>query len=76
VAEDELKLPVSGPVLINVGSVGQPRDGDPRAAYGLLDMARKTIRLRRVVYDIAGAQQRILDAGLPARLADRLAKGQ
>jgi hypothetical protein len=39
-------------------------------------MTRKTIRLRRVVYDIAGAQQRILDAGLPARLADRLAKGQ
>jgi predicted phosphodiesterase len=75
-ADDEMKLPVSGPVLINVGSVGQPRDGDPRAAYGLLDMTRKTIRLRRVVYDIAGAQARILDAGLPPRLADRLAKGQ
>ncbi|MEO8482607.1 MAG: metallophosphoesterase family protein [Acidobacteriota bacterium] len=75
-ADDELSLPATGPALINVGSVGQPRDGDPRAAYGLLDMTRKTIRLRRVVYDVAGAQQRILGAGLPAWLAHRLAKGQ
>jgi diadenosine tetraphosphatase ApaH/serine/threonine PP2A family protein phosphatase len=75
-AEDELTLPATGPVLINVGSVGQPRDGDPRAAYGLLDLRRKTIRLRRVPYDIAGAQQRILGAGLPVWLAQRLAKGQ
>ncbi len=75
-AEDELKLPATGPVLINVGSVGQPRDGDPRAAYGLLDMATNTIRLRRVVYDVAGAQQDIREAGLPVRLAERLAKGQ
>jgi len=75
-ADDELSLPVTGPALINVGSVGQPRDGDPRAAYGVLDMTRKTIRLRRVAYDVAGAQQRILGAGLPAWLAHRLAKGQ
>lgn len=75
-AEDELSLPATGPALINVGSVGQPRDGDPRAAYGLLDMARKAIRLRRVAYDVAGAQRRILEAGLPAWLAHRLAKGQ
>jgi predicted phosphodiesterase len=75
-ADDELALPATGPALINVGSVGQPRDGDPRAAYGLLDVDRKTIRLRRVPYDVAGAQQRILGAGLPAWLAHRLAKGQ
>ncbi len=75
-ADDELNLPVTGPALINVGSVGQPRDGDPRAAYGLLDMTRKTVQLRRVGYDVAGAQRRILDAGLPAWLAHRLAKGQ
>ena len=49
-------LPIAGPVLINVGSVGQPRDGDPRAAYGLLDLERTGIRLRRVVYDVKGAQ--------------------
>jgi diadenosine tetraphosphatase ApaH/serine/threonine PP2A family protein phosphatase len=74
--EDELALPESGPALINVGSVGQPRDGDPRAAYGILDMTRHTLRLRRVEYDIAGAQSRIRDAGLPMWLAIRLERGQ
>ena len=74
--EDEFQLPVDGRVLLNVGSVGQPRDGDPRAAYGILDMERLTIRLRRVSYDVAGAQARILAAGLPAVLASRLERGQ
>jgi diadenosine tetraphosphatase ApaH/serine/threonine PP2A family protein phosphatase len=74
--EDEYGLPHEGPALINVGSVGQPRDGDPRAAYGIVDFDRRTIRLRRVIYDIRGAQKKILDAGLPAFLALRLAKGQ
>jgi diadenosine tetraphosphatase ApaH/serine/threonine PP2A family protein phosphatase len=75
-AEDEYALPRSGPALINVGSVGQPRDGDPRAAYGILDAERRTIRLRRVMYDIRGAQKKIIEAGLPAFLALRLQKGQ
>ena len=75
-AEDELLLPRRGPALINVGSVGQPRDGDSRAAYGLLDLDKMTIRMRRVTYDIAGAQRHILDAGLPAWLAIRLERGQ
>lgn len=74
--DDELTLPKEGPVLVNVGSVGQPRDGDPRAAYGLLDMKRRRLRLRRVDYDIAGAQAAILSAGLPRWLADRLALGE
>jgi len=59
-----------------VGSVGQPRDGDPRAAYGILDIERNTIQLRRVDYDIPAAQRRIMSAGLPAWLALRLEKGQ
>ena len=75
-ADDELALPRTGPALINVGSVGQPRDGDPRAAYGLLDLERATIRMRRVPYDIGGAQARILQAGLPPWLAHRLSRGQ
>jgi diadenosine tetraphosphatase ApaH/serine/threonine PP2A family protein phosphatase len=75
-AEDELALPTSGPALINIGSVGQPRDGDPRAAYGVLDVTRHTLRLRRVTYDIAGAQARIIKAGLPEWLALRLERGQ
>jgi len=74
--DGELQLPESGPALINVGSVGQPRDGDPRAAYGVVDLKRGTISLRRVPYDIQAAQRRIRDAGLPAWLATRLERGQ
>ena len=74
--DDVLALPRSGQALINVGSVGQPRDGDPRAAYGILDAEALTLRLRRVEYDIVGAQNRILDAGLPPWLAARLERGQ
>ena len=70
------KLPATGPALINVGAVGQPRDRDPRAAYGLLDFDRGVIELRRVAYDIAAAQRSIRQAGLPDWLADRLAEGQ
>jgi diadenosine tetraphosphatase ApaH/serine/threonine PP2A family protein phosphatase len=73
---DELKLPISGPVLLNVGSVGQPRDGDPRAAYGLLNQEQGLIRLRRVAYDVKAAQDAILKAGLPPWLAIRLERGQ
>jgi predicted phosphodiesterase len=75
-AQDEMRLPASGPALINVGSVGQPRDGDPRAAYGLMDLDKGTIRLRRTVYDVQGAQKKIMKAGLPQWLALRLEKGQ
>ena len=75
-APEELTLPRTGPALINVGSVGQPRDNDPRAAYGLLDLDRMTIRMRRTFYDVAGVQERILKAGLPAWLAMRLERGQ
>jgi diadenosine tetraphosphatase ApaH/serine/threonine PP2A family protein phosphatase len=74
--DDEMRLPATGPALINVGSVGQPRDGDARAAYGVLDLARGTIRLRRAVYDVQGAQRRIMAAGLPQWLALRLERGQ
>lgn len=62
--------------LINVGSVGQPRDGDPRAAYVIYDMAANTVELRRVPYDIAAAQKLIAAAGLPERAAARLAQGR
>lgn len=58
---------------INTGSVGQPRDGDWRAAYAIYDSTAKTIELRRIPYDLAQAQEKILKAGLPERLAERLA---
>ena len=62
-------------VLMNVGSVGQPRDEDPRAAYGLVDTDLEIASIRRVHYDIAGVQQKIRDAGLPEVLANRLSLG-
>jgi predicted phosphodiesterase len=62
--------------FVNVGSVGQPRDGNPRAAYVIYDLEEGTIELRRLDYDIPKAQQKILAAGLPERLATRLALGK
>jgi len=64
-----------GRTMINPGSVGQPRDGDPRAAYAWLDSATAAVELRRVVYDLATTQQRMRSRGLPEILAERLAYG-
>jgi diadenosine tetraphosphatase ApaH/serine/threonine PP2A family protein phosphatase len=62
--------------LLNPGSVGQPRDGDPRAAYLLLDLDAQTAAFRRVEYDIGRTQAQMAEAGLPEALALRLAVGQ
>jgi diadenosine tetraphosphatase ApaH/serine/threonine PP2A family protein phosphatase len=62
--------------LINVGSVGQPRDGDPRAAFGIYNTEGAALTLRRVAYPVQEAQRRIQNAGLPASLANRLAIGR
>jgi predicted phosphodiesterase len=62
--------------FVNVGAVGQPRDNNPKAAYVVYDMDEGTIELRRLDYDIAGAQAKIRAAGLPERLAERLAYGR
>lgn len=63
------------PYLINPGSVGQPRDGDPRAAYAIYDPEARTVEFRRTQYDILSAQSKIRDAGLPEALAERLQFG-
>ena len=65
-----------GEWLLNPGSVGQPRDGDARAAWLLLDLETWTAEWRRVEYDVQGAQAAILAAGLPESLAERLEYGQ
>lgn len=62
--------------LLNPGSVGQPRDGDPRAAYAILDLAAGTMTWQRVAYDIPAVQTAMRAVGLPLRLIDRLARGQ
>jgi len=62
--------------FVNVGAVGQPRDNNPKAAYVIYDTVENTIELRRVDYDIAKAQRKVIEAGLPERLAERLAFGR
>ena len=73
---EEIKVNMNHKYLVNVGSVGQPRDGDPRSAFVTFDTDEKLLRLHRVEYDIQSAQQKILKAGLPERLALRLAVGR
>jgi len=62
--------------IINVGSVGQPRDGDPRASFALADFEEKTFELVRVSYDVRSCQEKIIAAGLPKFLASRLGVGR
>ena len=69
-------LPVPGPALVNPGSVGQPRDGDPDASYGIWDVEADLFEFRRVPYDRSRAQRAILEAGLPPRFATRLDFGR
>jgi len=61
--------------LLNPGSVGQPRDGDPRAAYLFLDLDARRASFRRVEYDVERTQREMRDAGLPELLAARLELG-
>jgi predicted phosphodiesterase len=62
--------------IINTGSVGQPRDGDPRSAYGIYNQDDSLFTLKRIPYNIKRAQKKILEAGLPQSLALRLAAGR
>ena len=75
---DEYELPLRSGLryLLNPGSVGQPRDGDWRAAFALYDQARALFTWRRLPYDVAKTQGRIRRAGLPDFLADRLHQGR
>jgi diadenosine tetraphosphatase ApaH/serine/threonine PP2A family protein phosphatase len=71
-----LSLDEDGRYLVNCGSVGQPRDGDWRAAYAILDTDARTLTIFRVDYDLATAQSKIVAAGLPDILAQRLGMGR
>lgn len=62
--------------FVNIGSVGQPRDGDWRACYAIYDLESRMIVFRRVEYDIATTQEKILAAGLPPMLAERIQEGR
>lgn len=71
-----LKLSPDNKYLINIGSVGQPRDNDPRACYVILDTDRRSIRYRRVEYDIEKTQSKMRKAMLPDFLVERIAVGR
>lgn len=71
----KIKFEPGNRYMINPGSVGQPRDGDPRAAFGLFDRDASTFSFKRVEYDIEKAQKKIIEAGLPTFLAERLGEG-
>ncbi len=73
---DVLVLQKGKRYLINVGSVGQPRDGDWRSAYCIYDTNDGELQLRRIAYDLPAAQAAIIEAGLPRKLAERLAVGR
>ncbi len=68
-------LQLDGRAILNPGSVGQPRDGDPRASYAIFEPEKNTWQNFRVDYDIKGVQKRIIKAGLPRNHAIRLASG-
>jgi predicted phosphodiesterase len=74
-AGGSIQLEPEGRYLINPGSIGQPRDRDPRASYMTYDSQRRIVRWYRIPYPIPAAQRRIVKAGLPHPLADRLAVG-
>jgi diadenosine tetraphosphatase ApaH/serine/threonine PP2A family protein phosphatase len=75
-ARYRLPIDAGAKYLVNCGAVGQPRDGDPRAAFGTLDTNTRTLTVVRVSYDVAVAQGKIIAAGLPEVLAQRLAIGR
>jgi len=70
------KRAVADGVVVNPGSVGQPRDGDPDAGYAVLDTQTGEVDLRRVAYDVDRVSEAVADAGLPERTAARLYKGE
>jgi len=76
VRQTSYRIPQGVRTLLNPGSVGQPRDKDPRASFAWWDQASASVHFERVAYDVEGARQNILDAGLPAILGDRLRDGR
>ncbi len=75
-SETVLEMKPGSKYLVNPGSVGQPRDGDPRAAYAIVDTKQRRVELFRLKYPIAEAQAKVIKAGLPDVLAHRLAVGR
>ncbi len=76
VSPDSVAIELGMKYFINAGSVGQPRDGEWKASYCIYDTDNNIVTFRRLEYDIETTQKKILDAGLPKSLADRLSQGR
>ena len=74
--DSEIPLGDFSKTIVNVGSVGQPRDDNPRAGYAVYDTDQRRVTIRRVAYDVEAARQKIVEAGLPEVLAARLQLGR
>jgi predicted phosphodiesterase len=74
--EKEIRLRPGMKMLVNVGSVGQPRDDNPRACYAIYDREEQVIQIRRIEYDVEAAARKIREAGLPPALGERLKVGR
>ena len=75
-SEQQIQMRNGSKYLVNPGSIGQPRDGDPRAAYAIADTAQRRVELFRLTYPVEETQEKILKAGLPEVLAQRLSVGR
>lgn len=73
---DSIDVKSENKYIVNVGSVGQPRDGNPKAAYCVYDSEKKEIRIKRVSYDMELARKKIVESGLSILLGDRLLSGR
>lgn len=74
--DDSVDINPDNKYIINVGSVGQPRDSNPKASYCIYDTDKKEVLIKRIDYDIETARKKIIDAGLPKFLGDRLLSGR
>lgn len=73
--EESIQIQEGYKYFINVGSVGQPRDGNPKSSYAIYDEKNRIVEIKRVEYDIKKAQEKIFEAGLPRILGERLERG-
>jgi predicted phosphodiesterase len=76
IVDDQMVIDDDKKYIINVGSVGQPRDRNPESAFAVYDTEERIVRIKRVAYDISKTQERIISAGLPHMLAQRLRLGK
>lgn len=74
--ESPIKINPQNRYIVNVGSVGQPRDGNPKAAYCIYDTKKHEIHIKRIIYNAELARKKIIEAGLPGLLGDRLLSGR